>query len=62
MAVIVVTVWLVGAAVTKFSLEQMAYLAPIAMLVVGATVGLVLLWVKVVTDSLRRRREGESSG
>jgi hypothetical protein len=32
------------------------------MLVVGATVGLVLLWVKVVTDSLRRRREGESSG
>jgi len=62
MAVIVLTVWLVGAAVTRFSLEQMAYLAPIAMLVVGATVGLVLLWVKVVTDSLRRRREGESSG
>jgi hypothetical protein len=59
---IVLTVWLVGAAVTRFSLEQMAYLAPIAMLVVGATVGLVLLWVKVVTDSLRRRREGESSG
>jgi uncharacterized membrane protein len=62
MAVIVLTVWIVGAAVTRFSLEQMAYLAPIAMLVVGATVGLVLLWVKVVTDSLRRRREGESSG
>ena len=62
MAVIVLTVWLVGAAVTRFSLEQMAYLAPIAMLVVGATVGLVLLWVKVVTDSVRRRREGESSG
>jgi uncharacterized membrane protein len=62
MAVIVLAVWLVGAAVTRFSLEQMAYLAPIAMLVVGATVGLVLLWVKVVTDSLRRRREGESSG
>jgi hypothetical protein len=62
MAVVVLTVWLVGAAVTRFSLEQMAYLAPIAMLVVGATVGLVLLWVKVVTDSLRRRREGESSG
>ena len=62
MAVIVLTVWIVGAAVTRFSLEQMAYLAPIAMLVVGATVGLVLLWVKVVTESLRRRREGESSG
>jgi len=62
MAVIVLTVWIVGAAVTRFSLEQMAYLAPVAMLVVGATVGLVLLWVKVVTDSVRRRREGESSG
>ena len=57
MAVIVLTVWIVGAAVTRFSLEQMAYLAPVAMLVVGATVGLVLLWVKVVTDSVRRRRD-----
>jgi hypothetical protein len=56
MAVIVLVIWLVGAAVTKFSLEQMAYLAPIAVLAVGATVGIVLLWVKVVTDSLRRRR------
>ena len=34
----------------------MAYYTPIAVVVVGATVGLVLLWVKVVTDSLRRRR------
>jgi len=42
--------------VTKFSLEQMAFVTPIAVIVVGATVGLVLLWVKVVTDSLRRRR------
>jgi hypothetical protein len=25
--------------------------------VVGATIGLVLLWVKIVLDSLRRRRE-----
>jgi hypothetical protein len=56
MAVLVLAIWLVGAAVTKFSLEQMAYLAPIAVLAVGATVGIVLLWVKVVTDSLRRRR------
>ena len=56
MAVLVLAIWLAGAAVTKFSLEQMAYLAPIAMLAVGATVGIVLLWVKVVTDSLRRRR------
>jgi hypothetical protein len=60
MAVLVLAVWLVGTWVTKFSLEQMAFFAPVAMLVVGATVGLVLLWVKVVVDSLRRRRQGES--
>lgn len=56
MAVVVLVIWLVGAAVTKFSLEQMAFVTPIAVVVVGATVGLVLLWVKVVTESLRRRR------
>jgi hypothetical protein len=56
MAVLVLVIWLVGAAVTKFSLEQMAYFAPIAVVAVGATVGIVLLWVKVVTDSVRRRR------
>ena len=57
MAVAVLAIWLVGAALTKYSLEQMAYYTPIAVLVVGATLGLVLLWVKVVIDSLRRRRE-----
>jgi hypothetical protein len=57
MAVVVVAIWLVGAAVTKYSLEQMAFVTPIAVVVVGATIGIVLLWVKVVTDSLRRRRE-----
>jgi uncharacterized membrane protein len=56
MAVVVLVVWFVGAAVTRYSLEQMAFFTPIAMVVVGATVGIVLLWVKVVTDSLRRRR------
>ena len=59
MTVFVLAVWLVGAAVTKHSLEEMALFAPIAV-VVGATVGLVVLWVKVVVDSLRRRREGAS--
>jgi uncharacterized membrane protein len=57
MAVVVLVVWLVGAAVTRFTLEEMAYLAPLAILVVGATVGLVVLWVKVVRDSLQRRRD-----
>jgi hypothetical protein len=56
MGVVVLAIWLVGAAVTKYSLEQMAYYTPLAVLVVGATIGLVLLWVKVVLDSLRRRR------
>jgi len=56
MAVVVLVVWLAGAWVTRYSLEQMAFFTPIAMVVVGATVGIVLLWVKVVSDSLRRRR------
>ena len=34
----------------------MAYVTPLAVVVVGATVGIVLLWVKIVLDSLRRRR------
>jgi hypothetical protein len=57
MALVVLAIWLVGAAVTKYSLEQMAFVTPIAVVVVGATIGIVLLWVKVVSDSLRRRRE-----
>jgi hypothetical protein len=57
MAVVVLAIWLVGAAVTRYSLEQMAFYTPIAVVVVGATIGVVLLWVKVVSDSLRRRRE-----
>jgi hypothetical protein len=56
MAVIVVAIWLLGTWITKYSLEQMAFFAPLAIIVVGATVGLVLLWVKVGSDSLRRRR------
>ena len=58
---VVLVIWLVGAWVTKYSLEQMAYLTPVAVVVVGATVGLVLLWVKVVVDSLRRRREARGT-
>ena len=56
MTLAVLVIWVVGTWVTKYSLEQMAFLAPVAVLVIGATVGLVLLWVKVVTDSVRRRR------
>ncbi len=59
MAVAVLAIWLVGAAVTRYSLSEMAYVTPIAVVVVGATVALVLLWVKIVLDSLRARRHGE---
>jgi hypothetical protein len=57
MGLVVGAIWLGGAAVTKYSLEQMAFITPIAVVVVGATVGIVLLWVKVVADSIRRRGE-----
>ncbi len=53
----VLAIWLVGAAVTRYSVEQMAFLAPIAVCVVGATVAVVLLWVKVITEARRERRE-----
>jgi hypothetical protein len=35
----------------------MAILTPIAMLALGAFAGLVLLWAKVIRESLRRRRD-----
>lgn len=53
----VLAIWLVGSAVTRYSLAQMAYFAPIAVVVVGATIGIVMLWVKIVRDSLRGRRD-----
>lgn len=56
MTAVVLAIWLGGAAVTRYSLTEMAYYAPIAVVVVGATVGLVLLWVKIVLDSIRARR------
>ncbi len=56
MTLAVLVIWVGGAAVTKYSLEQMAYLAPIAVVVVGATIGLVMLWVKIIRESMRQRR------
>jgi hypothetical protein len=53
---VVLAVWLVGAAVTKYSLEQMAFFAPIAVVVVGATIALVLLWVKIILQVREDRR------
>ena len=56
MTLVVLVIWVVGAAITKYSLAQMAYLAPIAVVVVGAQVGLVILWVKVIRESRRKLR------
>ena len=57
MVVAVLAIWLVGAAVTRYSLEQMAFFAPIAVVVIGATAAVVLLWVKIVLQARRERRE-----
>jgi len=57
MIVVVLVVWLLGTWVTKFSLEEMAIFTPVAVAAVGALAGVILLWVKVVRDSLRRRSE-----
>jgi hypothetical protein len=55
--VAVLAIWLVGAAVTKYSLEQMAFFAPIAVCVIGASAAVVMLWVKVVLQLRRERNE-----
>jgi uncharacterized membrane protein len=53
----VLLIWLVGAAVTKYSLDKMALLAPLAVCVIGATAAIVLLWVKIILQLTRERRE-----
>ncbi|HEX2302781.1 MAG TPA: hypothetical protein VHH57_04070 [Gaiella sp.] len=53
----VLAIWLVGAAVTKYSIEQMAYFAPIAVCVLGATAAVIMVWVKVILQLRRERRE-----
>ena len=57
MVVAVLAIWLVGAAVTRYSLEQMAFFAPIAVCVLGATAAVAMLWVKVIAQARRERRE-----
>lgn len=56
MTAVVLAVWLLGTWITKYSLGEMAILTPIAVVALGAFAGIVLLWVKVVRDSTRRRR------
>ena len=62
MIAVVLVVWLVGTWVTKYSLGEMALLTPIAIAALGAFAAIVLLWAKVIRDSLRRRRGDEAAG
>ena len=55
MIVVVLAIWLLGTWVTKYTLEEMALLTPIAVAALGALAAVILLWVKIVRDSLRRR-------
>ena len=56
MVAFVLAVWLVGTWVTKYSLSEMAVYTPIAVAAIGLLVGVILLWVKIVRDSLAARR------
>jgi uncharacterized membrane protein len=55
MIAIVLVVWLIGTWVTKYSLSEMAVFTPIAVAALGLLAGVILLWVKIVRDSLSRR-------
>ena len=55
MVVAVLAIWLVGAWVTKFSLSEMAVYTPVAVIALGALAAVILLWVKIIRESLRRR-------
>jgi len=55
MIFVVLAVWLVGTWVTKYSLSEMAVYTPIAIAALGALAGVILLWVKIIRDSLRGR-------
>jgi len=55
MIAVVLAIWIVGTWVTKYSLEEMALYTPIAVVALGALAAVILLWVKIVRESLRRR-------
>ena len=55
MIAVVLAIWIVGTWVTKYSLEEMALYTPIAVVALGALAGVILLWVKIVRESLQRR-------
>ena len=52
---VVLLVWLLGTWITKYSLEEMALLTPIAIIALGAFAAIVMVWVKVIRESRRGR-------
>ena len=61
MVFFVLAVWLVGTWATKYSLSEMAVYTPIAVAALGLLAGVIILWVKIVRDSLAARREPRDS-
>jgi hypothetical protein len=59
MVFVVLAVWLLGTWVTKYSYSEMAVYTPIAIAALGLLAGVILLWVKIVRESLRDRRRTE---
>lgn len=55
---VVVTALVLGSAwLFRWPLEKAAVLAPIIVVVAGATVGLVVLWAKVIRDTLKGTKQ-----
>ena len=61
MIFVVLAVWLIGTWVTKFTLSEMAVFTPVAILALCAFVGVIMLWVKIVRESLRSRGAPDQS-
>ena len=57
MIAVVLAVWLLGTWVTKFSLEQMAVYTPIAVIALGAFLGVILLWAKIIREAIQAGRD-----
>ncbi|HUH14666.1 MAG TPA: hypothetical protein VML35_02135 [Gaiellaceae bacterium] len=55
MTVVVLAIWLLGTWVTKYSLSEMAIYTPIAIAALGLLAGVILLWVKIIRESIMRR-------
>jgi uncharacterized membrane protein len=61
MIFVVLAVWVLGTWVTKYSLSEMAVFTPVAVAAIGALTGVILLWVKIIRESLRSRGDAPPS-